>query len=325
MSPNSEISNPHDRYFREQFSRIEVARSFFREYLPSELAQAIDWKTFRLAPGDFVQKALHNRKTDILYQTRIDDREGYCYLHFEHQRSVDPQMAFRLLIYMVNIWEQHQKQHPEEKTIPLIVPMVLYQGERNWSAPLDLHDLLKVPGYLKPYLPGFSYLLMDLSSYSDEQIKGELFVQLALQVMKHVDSPDLMLTLEQKLFPFVVELFGTKTGLEAIKTMLYYLSNSSDHLDKDRVIRLFTEAPLDKMGAEVIMTLAEQWRQEGEEKGIEKGKIGIVSRQLTIRFRDDAEQWLERLKELSADELDIVSERLLTAGSIADVFSGLGN
>jgi hypothetical protein len=37
------------------------------------------------------------------------------------------------------------------------------------------------------------------------------------------------------------------------------------------MIRLFNEAPLDKSGTEIIMTLAEQWKQEGERIGIEKG------------------------------------------------------
>jgi hypothetical protein len=32
-----DITNPHDRYFRESFSRIEVARDFLRHNLPAAL------------------------------------------------------------------------------------------------------------------------------------------------------------------------------------------------------------------------------------------------------------------------------------------------
>jgi hypothetical protein len=34
--------------------------------------------------------------------------------------------------------------------------------------------------------------------------------------------------------------------------------------------------------------LAEKWEQQGIEKGIDQGKINIVSKQLTIRFGDEA-------------------------------------
>ncbi len=68
--------------------------------------------------------------------------------------------------------------------------------------------------------------------------------------------------------------------------MLYYLSKTSDYLEKDKVIRLFNELPLDRSKKKVIMTLAEQWKQDGEqiglkkgiEKGIEPGLVGHAVR-----------------------------------------------
>ncbi len=248
------ITQPHDRYFKEQFSKLEFARSFFREYLPVELLKAVDWNDFRLAPGDFVQKALRNRKSDILYQTTIADRKGYFYLHLEHQRKSDQEMALRIIIYMANIWDRHKKQYPTEKVIPLIIPMVLYQGKSNWTAVSSLHELLQVPDYLESYIPQFSYILTDLTNISDEEIKGEIFVRLALQIMKDVDSPNLMQILEDKLAPLLKKLFESKTGLEYIEAMLYYLSKTSDYLEKDKVIRLFNELPLDRSKKEVIQT-----------------------------------------------------------------------
>ena len=30
------VQNPHDKFFRESFSRVEVVRNFLQEYLPAE-------------------------------------------------------------------------------------------------------------------------------------------------------------------------------------------------------------------------------------------------------------------------------------------------
>ncbi|KMQ49468.1 hypothetical protein CHISP_3613 [Chitinispirillum alkaliphilum] len=37
------LSNPHDRFFKESFSRKEIACSFIKEYLPAILSSTIDF------------------------------------------------------------------------------------------------------------------------------------------------------------------------------------------------------------------------------------------------------------------------------------------
>ena len=59
--------SPHNNFFLNQFTKSEFALSFFREYLPAELRKEIEWKSLRLAPGDFVEKALKNMRSDILF------------------------------------------------------------------------------------------------------------------------------------------------------------------------------------------------------------------------------------------------------------------
>ena len=136
----------------------------------------MDWSIMHMAPGDFVQKALRNRRSDLLYETRFSGFKGYFYLHLEHQRRPHPDMPFRLLGYMVNIWEQHKKQYPKEP-IPLIFPMVLYQGATSWKVSLSFHEFLEVPHALKPYVPNFTYSLMDLSKLSDEEIRRSTVIE----------------------------------------------------------------------------------------------------------------------------------------------------
>ena len=40
-----EIGSPHDRYFRESFGRLEIARDFLRQNLPEPLLAEIDLAT----------------------------------------------------------------------------------------------------------------------------------------------------------------------------------------------------------------------------------------------------------------------------------------
>lgn len=210
----------HDTYFRRQFSQIDFACSFFQNYLPKEIRDRVDWNTLKLSTGDFVTKALKRRRSDIVYEATINGRKTLFYIHLEHQRKQDPEMPFRMLVYTVAIWEQFRRQYPR-KPLPLIYPMVIYQGRSKWTAPTTLHDMLNVPDYIKPYCPQMSFGLMDLTAFSDEEIRGELAVQIVLNIMKHIDSPDITDKFIQ-LIPVITGLLEKKPGLN-ISTICFII------------------------------------------------------------------------------------------------------
>ena len=127
------VHAPHDKFFKETFSRPEVAREFFQTYLPSRLAAALDWRTLRVEPGTFVDERLTARHSDLLYSVQVAGQPVLLYCLFEHQSTVDPDLPFRLLVYMVRIWEQWRKQAGPGVKAPAILPLVLYQGVQAWS------------------------------------------------------------------------------------------------------------------------------------------------------------------------------------------------
>jgi len=48
------IQNPHDKFFKETFSNVEVAKDFVRNYLPKSIVEIIDMKTMeRRASNDY--------------------------------------------------------------------------------------------------------------------------------------------------------------------------------------------------------------------------------------------------------------------------------
>ena len=60
-------------------------------------------------------------------------------------------------------------------------------------------------------------------------------------------------------------------------------------------------------------------KAEGEAKGKAEGKAELVLRMLTLRFGALPAELAERLRAASADELDAMAERILTAASAGEV------
>lgn len=318
-------SSPHNNYFQKQLSNLSTARSFFQNYLPEPIIDLINWPKLRLASGDFVQKALQNRKGDILYETQFQKRKGFLYLHMEHQRKPDPDMIYRMLVYSVGISEQYRKQHSKQPP-PIVFPLLLYQGKEKWKAALNYHKYLDVPEALKPYVPNFQYHLTDLSRFTDDQIKGELLLQVMLMAMRHIDSPHLVSYLKEVLFPLCRKALESGTGLEFLEDLLYYLFNANPHLKADEDLAQIHGMLTFENTEKVIMTIAEQLEQRGLQKGrqegLQEGEARFASKLLQKKFGSLAEPYLDILKTLSLDELDLIGERIISESSLEKIFEG---
>jgi predicted transposase/invertase (TIGR01784 family) len=133
---------PHDALFRGTFSQLEHAASELASVLPAELSARIDWASLSLEPGRFVSERLEGRVTDLLYSARLrGGGEVRLLVLFEHQSTEQPRMALRLLDYMVTIWKHLEAELGAAEPLPPIVPVVLHNGERPWTAPRSLRPL----------------------------------------------------------------------------------------------------------------------------------------------------------------------------------------
>ena len=118
------MSTPHDALFKYVFSQPEHAASELRSVLPVALSEHLDWSSLEPQPASFVDERLSGRQADLLFTIQCEGRDAYLYVLLEHQSSTDPLMAFRLLRYLVRIWEAFLVAHPEVRRLPAIIPVV---------------------------------------------------------------------------------------------------------------------------------------------------------------------------------------------------------
>ena len=116
------LNNPHDKFFKESFSRKEIAQSFIQEYLPETLRNQINFKTLEILKDSYIDKELTEHFSDILYKVKISGKNAYIYLLFEHKSYSDIWFNFQLLRNMIKIWEGYFKQNKRVKKLPVIIP-----------------------------------------------------------------------------------------------------------------------------------------------------------------------------------------------------------
>ncbi|OQY54151.1 MAG: hypothetical protein B6245_21675 [Desulfobacteraceae bacterium 4572_88] len=339
----AEISNPHDRFFKSLFSREEVSRDFFINYLPPDIVSLIDPDSAELVKDSFVDQELGEFFSDMLYKVRLRDG-GTAYIHIllEHKSYSDPLAGFQMLCYMVRIWEKAVRRHMAESKarrkagkksppggkplrLPHVIPVLICHGRFPWNVPRDFRSLFPPRPDLDAHTPDFTYLVCDLSRHSDEEIRGMVILKAGMLLMKHIFSDDLGERLPE-ILGLLRELSAGRTGPEFLKTMMTYLSGGTDRINKDDLGKAVRSAFPEK-GDTLMATIAEQWYQEGEARGEARGKaegkvegkaegklIGqILLAQRILRRETYSEEELEKK---SSDELRAIFSEIESSLSV---------
>ena len=265
----SDIQNPHDKFFKETFARPEVARDFLIHRLPPEVLNNLDLTSLQLQKDSFVDPALQEHFTDLLYQVALTNQKtGYIYLLFEHKSYPDRWTAFQLLRYMVHIWEQWHRERPDEP-LPPVIPLVIYQGRVKWPFADKFAALFTGPESLRRYWPDFAFELTDLSEVDESEIKDELLLRAVLFTMRLINNRKLVPQLPE-MFALILRVMSEQTALEFLDTVLRYVAYASDNVSGDELRWALRQALPDK-GEAVMSTLVREWLEEGHERGMQQG------------------------------------------------------
>ena len=188
----TEPNSPHDSFFKRLFSDLEVAVDFLRNYLEPALVARLDLATLRLEKENFVSPDLRKHFSDLLFSVRLKTGvEVFVFLLMEHKSSPDNWVAFQLLRYIVQFWEQQRAEGCEK--LPLVIPIVFYHGQEPWNVSRRLGALIESAGLTEAeaYALDFEYCLRDLSLRAAQPIKGQAKLRAGLQLMRDIFSQDL--------------------------------------------------------------------------------------------------------------------------------------
>ena len=120
-------TTPHDAVFKQFLMHAETARDFLEIHLPVELRELCDLNTLHLESGSFIEESLKGHSTDVLYSVQMQGNPGYLHVVIEHQSKPDKKMAFRMMRYSIAAMHRHLE--ADHDKLPLVVPILFYQGE----------------------------------------------------------------------------------------------------------------------------------------------------------------------------------------------------
>jgi len=257
-------AKPHDHFVRRALSHPPVSRAFFAQHLPPPLLNSIDLDQMELTDDSFIDRHLREHVSDMVFRVPMKARQVFIYLLLEHKSQTVDDLPALMEKYRLEAMFHYRRAKGRRK-YPLVVPMVLYHGETPYTGARRFKDCIDAPATLVEQAFHASFGLIDLSQYSDDELKQNVWTGVFQLVLKHIRNPDILRHLAP-LLPLMQRIEREGGGLEFLETVFRYLFTAARVENIDEMARVAVKS-LSQETEEAVMTIAEQLEKRGWEKG----------------------------------------------------------
>ncbi|WP_250311074.1 Rpn family recombination-promoting nuclease/putative transposase [Rickettsia endosymbiont of Oedothorax gibbosus] len=263
----------HDEIFRKSMENPIVAKEFLATHLPKDVLALIDSTSLKLEKDSFIEPDLSETISDVLFSVKFNDQDGYIFLLLEHQSTVDKMMAFRLFKYMINICDLYLTTNPKAKSLPLIYPLILYNGKKKYNASLNIWNLFTHPDLARGFWTNDCQLI-NVHDIPDEELKEKVWSGILLFFLKHIHERQL-LKRWQEISHLLPKLSEITIGYDHIRNLLQYTLIFIEQNDKIELEKILKNSLTKEKGEELMPSIAQVWKEEGIQIGLQDGiKIG---------------------------------------------------
>ena len=144
-----------DSAYKYLFSSKQVFHQFLTRFVEEDFVQGLAVDDVELIDKSFVSDELLDRESDIIYKVDLPGHEVYVYVLLEFQSTPDKTIPVRMLLYILQLYDQLFRSSTKG-LLPAVFPVVLYNGSRRWTVPINLRELIpqEIPA---KYIPAFEY------------------------------------------------------------------------------------------------------------------------------------------------------------------------
>ncbi len=268
--------NIHDSGYKKLFSNQTIFRQLLTTFVKEDWVDDLDFGSCQTIDKSFISEHYKETESDLLYKVGLKEREIYIYILIEFQSTVDDFMALRVLNYITNFYMDYLTSNKGVKKLPAVFPIVLYNGEHQWTAPVNLKNLIEDAPSLAQFSLDFQYFLIAENQYSKEAL---LTIRNIVSTLFLAESHYDIDLLETEL----INLFEAEADKQAVSLLLNWFKqlathgriDSSDYRSLEQVY--LTQEEVKTM----LVTALKKERKEIFEKGKTEGKVEVAKGMLS--------------------------------------------
>ena len=192
----------------------------------------------------------------------------------------------QLLKYMACIWAEYEKTFLSERgkisknksfKYPPIIPVVYYEGKKEWTADMYLRDRIMFSDILRPYIPDFKYIVVRNHDFSDEELlarEDEMSLLMLINKFQTADDITNFRDIEKDKIDSIIHNSSDQVidiiaaVVRSLCTKIHISAEETDDaVQKVREHKLgYLFENMEKIDIQQLRKEAEEWRKLGEEE-----------------------------------------------------------
>lgn len=317
------------------------------------IAARIDWSRLKRLEDGFADAADRPFATDLGFSAPLGDGHVLLHVIVEHKSWRDSLVAWQVTRYTVRTIDRLHQEAGKPQRLPLVLPIVVYQGDEPWNAARDVRDLFAIPGdlsaeahqALRARRPSCAYDLHDLGALAatiGDDVRLGLVARLSVHFLCRMRNltaeqlPDALLQVREMLLAvqdlprgrlLLGMLFSylratAKADVAAVHAAVRgTLPPSTGDAMLNPLERAFEDAT-NRGLAEGLAKGIERGIERGLERGRGDGQRAVLRRQLQKRFGALPQSLLDALEASTQADLDAWCDRILDATTLDEVIRG---
>jgi predicted transposase/invertase (TIGR01784 family) len=264
------LINRHDDLVKKFLTDVEAAREFLQIHVPAEIRAKCDLSSLCIDSGSYIDDDLRKRFSDVVYRLDLLDKTScvYFYVLLEHQSTPERLMPVRILRYTLEIINKHIRDYGESEKLPLVMPLVFYNGERSpYPYPTDIRELM-ADQELAYKFPLGKFNLVDLTVIPNEEILQHGKLALLEMLAKHIRVRELKQEIIQLILSAIIVAHADHISKSLFDSALTYLMDAREDAELEPLLNEIVVNISEYK--ESVMSYAEKLRLEGEERSMQK-------------------------------------------------------
>ena len=292
----------HDKLIKTILSDKKELCEIINEFLNTK--EKIKEENLIKFTNSYITKKYKAKEADIVYKLRGKE----IFFLIEHQSKVDNNMSYRMLNYCIDIMQEWKKGKStlNIKKYPLIIPIVIYTGDKDWTSYTNFKDKQYGNKELEINKIDFKYNLIDSNKYTfNTLIKMKSMFGYSMAIEKAKDKNELIKYLE-----FIIANEKDKQRLDKIADIIIYLLvNTLNTNEKDDLLDKIDK----KVGEKNMSTLIERLRaerirdrKEAKKEANKQLQIELSINMINMKFEDNI---IIKLTKIEKSELEKLKEQ----------------
>ena len=199
----------------------------------------------------------------------------------------------------------------------------MYHGPETWKIPKNLPELYKGNDLYKDFLPDFKFKVINLHNYDESQIKGIVYLQVSLLVMKYFFSEELINKLPE-ILSLLADLIQQKTTIDFLSILLEYIG-TNQRCDEE-FLKKSLDIAFENKGEQIMYSLADKLVEKYSladkwiDKGKKEGKAELISFLFEERFGKIPPQIQKQINQTDDNIIEDLTRSFLRFQSINDYY-----